>query len=78
MLYEIKVYKLSGSKKKKLYSMEIQARDEINALEKANVRLWMIVRVETNRKIVASDVVTNMGNLGRLFLISIKKLMEKK
>lgn len=38
----------------------------------------MIVRVETNRKIVACDVVTNMGNLGRLFLISIKKLMEKK
>jgi hypothetical protein len=39
MLYSVMVYKVSGSKRKKLYSMEIQARDEINALEKANVRL---------------------------------------
>jgi hypothetical protein len=41
MLYSVMVYKVSGSKRKKLYSMEIQARDEINALEKANVRLTL-------------------------------------
>lgn len=38
MLFEITAYKVLGNKRKKIYSMEIQARDAINALDRANVR----------------------------------------
>jgi hypothetical protein len=39
MLYEIKVFRLLGNKKENVYSIEIQARDPVNAVEKACIRL---------------------------------------
>lgn len=38
MLFEITTYKILGNKKKKIYSLQIEARDGINALERSNVR----------------------------------------
>jgi hypothetical protein len=38
MLFEITAYKLLGNKRKRIYSLQIEARDGINALERSNVR----------------------------------------
>jgi hypothetical protein len=39
MLYAITVFKEMGSKRKRIYSVEIQARDHVHAFEQAAVRL---------------------------------------
>lgn len=54
MIYQIALYKVSGKKSTKLYSMEIDARNPVVALERAYVRLTpgreiVIRQVDTRR-----------------------------
>jgi hypothetical protein len=39
MLYEIKVFRFMGNKRKVIHSMEVSARDPVMAIEKACIRL---------------------------------------